>query len=114
MGNITCEVKIAPVAARQLAKLPQLVQRKILVYLESLSEVPLPDGVEMLDNDPRLWRVCVGDYKIVYWFDEQTSLIVTLIVRHREEAYRDLDKLDPAILAKNLAPFLRGITALAS
>jgi mRNA interferase RelE/StbE len=112
--GITCDVKIAPAAVKQLAKLPQQVQRKILNCLELLTDDPLPEGVEMLDNDPRLWRVCVGDYRVIYWFDEQTSLIVTLIVRHREEAYRDLEKLDPAILAKNLTPFLKGITALAS
>ena len=110
MGS-TYDVTFAPTAVRQLAKLSQSVQSKILTFLESLKEVPLPEGVEMLDNDPRLWRVRVGDYRVIYWLDEETSIVVTLVVRHREEAYRDIEKLHPSIIAKNLTPFLNGITA---
>ncbi len=113
MGN-TFDVKIAPAAMVQLAKLPRPVQKKILDRIESLEGSPLPDGVEMISNDPRFWRLRVDDYRVIYWLDEDTSVIITLIVRHREDAYRDLDKLDPTIIGKGLAPFLNGVSPLMS
>jgi mRNA interferase RelE/StbE len=108
------EIEISPAAARQLAKLPRPAQLKVLGCFESLGICPLPEGVEMLDSDPRLWRLRVGDCRVVYWLHDQQRRIIALVVRHREDAYRDLDKHDRSIVAKSLTPFPNGIAASVS
>jgi mRNA interferase RelE/StbE len=105
MGK-TYEIRIAPAAIRQLRKLPSSVQSRVISCFESLSENPRPPGVEKLSQYPRFWRVRCGEYRIVYCIDDKTRIVVALIVRHRKDAYRDLDKLDPAVIAKSLTPLL--------
>jgi hypothetical protein len=53
----------------------------------------------------------IDDYRLIYGLDEIRRRAIALVVRHREAAYRDLDKIDQAVLVKNLAPFLNGIAA---
>jgi mRNA interferase RelE/StbE len=110
MADRKYEVRVAPAAVRQIKKLPRSVQQRLVRCFESLSEQPRPSGVEKLSQNPRFWRVRVGDYRVIYWIDDEAAVIVTLIVRHRKDAYRNLDQLDPAIVAKSLKPFLTGLS----
>jgi mRNA interferase RelE/StbE len=110
MGD-TNIVEISTAAAAKLSKLPQSLQAKILDYIELLGEDPHPEGVEMLQQEPRLLRARVGEYRIVYTVDEESQVLIVLVLRHWGEAYRDLDKLDPSLVAKSLKPFLTGISA---
>jgi mRNA interferase RelE/StbE len=104
------DVRIAPAAVRQIKKLPQSVQCRLLRCFEALSEHPRPPGVEKLSQDPRFWRVRVGEYRVIYWIDDEAAILVALVVRHRKDAYRDIHKLDPAVVAKSLTPLLSGIS----
>jgi mRNA interferase RelE/StbE len=110
MGGTKYEVRVAPAVLRQLKKLPQKVRQKIVGALEALSNEPRPHGVEKLSQDPRFWRVRVGEYRIIYWIDDEAKVLITLIVRHRKDAYRDIDKLDPTVVAKTITPFLSGLS----
>jgi mRNA interferase RelE/StbE len=74
----------------------QTVREKVVKALVALSGNPRPHGVEKLSRDPRLWRVRCGKYRIIYWINDEAGIVVALIVRHRKDAYRDIDKLDPA------------------
>lgn len=107
----TYDIRLAPAAARQLKKLTPQLREKVFKCLEGLSTNPRPNGVEKLSQDPRFWRVRAGDYRIVYWIDDESKVVITLIVRHRKDAYRDIDKLDPYVVAKTIGPLLTGLTA---
>lgn len=104
-------IKIAPAAVRHMKKLPRPVQARVVKCLEALTKNPRPNGVEKLSQQPGLWRVRVGDYRVIYWIDDAVSVVIALIVRHRKDAYRDLDKLDASIVAATLVPLLTGLTA---
>jgi mRNA interferase RelE/StbE len=58
--------------------------------IEKLKDEPSPHGVEKLEGAERLYRIRVGDYRIVYEVDTQAKEIMILYVRHRREAYRAL------------------------
>jgi mRNA interferase RelE/StbE len=77
---------------------PQTVREKVVKALVALSGNPRPHGVEKLSQDPRLWRVRCGEYRIIYWINDEAGILVAPIVRHRKDAYRDIDKLDPALV----------------
>jgi mRNA interferase RelE/StbE len=100
------DVQIAPAAERQLRKLPPQAQVKVFKVLETLANNPRPSGIEKLCAEPRLWRVRVGDYRVVYFIDDGARLIIVLVARHRKDAYRDIETLDPTVLAKSIGPML--------
>jgi mRNA interferase RelE/StbE len=100
------DIQIAPAAERQLRKLPPQAQVKIFKALESLASNPRPAGVEKLSADPRFWRVRAGDYRVVYFIDDGVHLLIVLVARHRKDAYRDIENLDPAVVAKSIGPML--------
>jgi mRNA interferase RelE/StbE len=79
-------VDIAPAAARQLKALSTPVQRRIVQHLYDLQTVPRPPGVIKLEDD--LYRIRVGDYRIIYEIQDQTRAILVLKVRHRRDIYR--------------------------
>lgn len=96
-------VEVAPSAARDIRKLPAGEARPILDRLAGLEADPRPPGVEKLSNrKPALWRVRVGDYRIVYAIDDGAKKVAVAIVRHRRDVYRDLDTIDPRTIARLL------------
>jgi len=49
---------------------------------------PRPSGVKKLEGASDLWRVRVGDWRVVYRISDREHLIDIIAVRHRREAYR--------------------------
>lgn len=80
-------VVIARSAERDLGRVTpdtrQRLQRKILL----LSDNPRPRGVKKLEPYD-LYRVRVGDYRVVYRIDEKPKSVTLLAVGHRREIYR--------------------------
>jgi mRNA interferase RelE/StbE len=64
--------------------------RRVLDHIERLSEEPLPRGVTKLVGAERLYRVRVGDYRIVYELNSGERTVTIEYVRHRSTAYRDI------------------------
>lgn len=53
-----------------------------------LRDTPRPSGVKKLSGSQRDWRICVGDYRILYEIDDQSELITIWRIAHRRQAYR--------------------------
>ncbi|MBO9369940.1 MAG: type II toxin-antitoxin system RelE/ParE family toxin [Chloroflexi bacterium] len=51
---------------------------------------PFPRGVEKLEGTQQLYRLHLGDYRIVYEVDTREQRITIIYVRHRREVYRAL------------------------
>ena len=58
--------------------------------IEGLRTDPFPRQAVKLSDTERLYRIRVGDYRIVYEVDTQAKQIVIHYVRHRREVYRTL------------------------
>jgi len=61
---------------------------RILSKIEELTTEPRPAGCRKLQGRSGLWRLRVGDYRVVYSVDDQQKLVDVVAVRHRREAYR--------------------------
>ncbi len=85
---MTYEVEITPAAKRQIKKLTKSVQGLIVERLEELAENPRPDGVLKMEGEENLYRVRVGDYRIIYEIQDRVLLIVVVKVGHRSNVYR--------------------------
>lgn len=73
-----------------LARVPGDLRRRLLAALHGLAEDPRPAGCKRLKGYAELYRVRVGDWRIVYTVrDDQVIVLVTEIVP-RGGAYKDL------------------------
>jgi len=81
-------VSLAPAADRQFRKLPFLLQRRLKPHIDSLADSPRPPKVVKMTGESDLYRIRVGEYRIVYyvWDAQQEVLIVK--IAHRREVYR--------------------------
>ena len=75
-------------ARKELERLPQASARRILRVIERLSTDPRPAGVRKLQGTEDLWRLRVGDYRIVYAVEDANQLVDVRVIRHRKDAYR--------------------------
>ena len=84
----TYEITFARSARKELQALPLNVTERILTKIESLASNPRPPGCKKLSGPTRLWRLRVGDYRIVYDIDDEERLVDISVIRHRSVAYR--------------------------
>ena len=81
-------ITFARSARRELEKIDPSLARRILITIEELSNEPRPPGCRKLQGSTNLWRVRIGDYRVVYSVDDRHRVIDITAVRHRREAYR--------------------------
>ncbi len=92
---VEISVVIAPKAERAIRKLPKFEPGAILRAIAGLKSDPRPRGVDKLKQNPNFWRLRVGDYRVVYLIEARPKRVVVALVRHRKNAYRGIEKLDP-------------------
>lgn len=87
-------IVITASAEREIRKLPIQVQDEIFDKIESLKTEPRPYGYKKLNNFKvpnlklkPLFRVRVGDYRIVYAIQDTTITITIAKVANRKEVY---------------------------
>jgi mRNA interferase RelE/StbE len=62
---------------------------RILPKIEELATDPFPPQSIKLKGSEQLYRIRVGDYRVVYAVDTEASRILIYHVRHRREVYRE-------------------------
>ena len=82
------EVHFVSSAAKEFRSLPIDIKRRIGVAVETLQQTPRPSGVRKLHGYEHLYRIRVGQYRIIYEVDDPANLVRITRVRHRREAYR--------------------------
>jgi mRNA interferase RelE/StbE len=81
-------IAFKPSVEKDLRPLPRSVVARVMERIESLRAEPLPRQAIKLSGAERLYRVRVGDYRIVYEIDTQARQVTIHYVRHRREVYR--------------------------
>ncbi len=80
-------IKFKSSAAKEFRKLPQTVQVRMRTPINRLKTDPRPSGVIKLKGGDQLYRLRVGNYRIVYSIDDVIKIIFITRVRHRRDAY---------------------------
>jgi mRNA interferase RelE/StbE len=80
-------ITFARSARKELEALDSTHLRRIFPKIEALAQNPRPPGCRKLQSEQRLWRIRVGDYRIIYTIDDAALLIDIIAVRHRSKAY---------------------------
>jgi len=87
---VTYIVVISREADRELERLPKAIVKRVFIKLRSLGQNPRPAGSTKLVGQVNLWRIRVGDYRIIYRVEDDRQVVTVLHVRHRRDAYDQL------------------------
>ena len=82
------EIVFARSARKELQALSHAVAECILEKVELLALNPRPSGCQKLRGHSSLWRIRVGEYRVIYSIDDDKRVVDVSVVRHRSEAYR--------------------------
>lgn len=83
MYNIVIKKK----AFKVLKNLAADAVNKIYAKIEKLKRTPRPRGCKKLSGKRNLFRVRVGDYRIIYTIDDKEQLVIVLIIGQRKDIY---------------------------
>jgi mRNA interferase RelE/StbE len=87
-------IEVSPAAARQLKKIDRRVLPQIAEKIDSLAGEPRPRGCEKLSGYDDLYRLRVGDYRIVYGVEDRSVVVAVLRVGNRSEVYQRIRESD--------------------
>ena len=87
MNNYRIQFKTS--AAKEFKKLAPSVKQRVGESLDKLQQDPRPSGVVKLQGEDQLYRVRVGDYRIVYTIDDHDKIIKITRIRHRQDVYKE-------------------------
>ena len=80
-------VVVGKTAAKELERLPSGVVKKLVSAIISLEENPRPNGCKKLQGFENLWRVRVGNYRIIYAIEDIIMLVDVRKIGHRKDVY---------------------------
>lgn len=75
-------------AKKEFAKIPSQFQKQIRNKLDAMANNPrAAQQVKALKGEEGAYRLRVGDYRIVYYMENDRLVIVVVTVAHRKEVY---------------------------
>lgn len=74
-------------AQKELLKLRQQANDRIIPAILKLSEEPRPPSAKKLKGGADLWRIRVGDYRVIYSVDDKILIVDVRKVGHRKDIY---------------------------
>jgi len=73
-----------------ISRLPRVIQTRLRPRIDALASEPRPRGARRLSGHAKLWRLRVGDYRIVYEVRDRELVVAVVRLGHRREVYRGL------------------------
>ncbi|MCD6012769.1 MAG: addiction module toxin, RelE/StbE family [Flavipsychrobacter sp.] len=74
-------------AEKDIQKLPASAVQKIIPEIISLEENPRPHGCKKLKGYTDLWRIRIGNYRVVYAIEDVILLVDIREVGDRKDIY---------------------------
>lgn len=83
------KIELPKRVTKQLDKIPDKDYPSVSKAIQNLKETTRPIGCKKLLES--LYRIRMGDYRVIYWIDDKTkTIIITKVERRRERTYRYL------------------------
>jgi mRNA interferase RelE/StbE len=83
-------IEVSATAERQLKKIRPEDKVRILRSISLLASEPRPGGCRKMSGYDNIYRIRVGNYRVIYEIDGKRIIIVILKIGHRREVYRGL------------------------
>lgn len=81
-------VELSRTALKALRDLTPQINRRILSALEKLVHDPRPNGSKKLQGDDKLYRIRIGDYRVIYGIDDVIRVVDVKKIGHRGDIYQ--------------------------
>jgi mRNA interferase RelE/StbE len=82
------QVIIKREALKELKQLPKRISVTITFAIEELAKEPRPHGCKKLKGShENLWRIRVGDYRVIYLIDDIVRVINVRNIGNRKDVY---------------------------
>ena len=75
-------------AARQFKGLSKSIQARLKPKIDALAESPRPRGTEKLKGEEDLYRIRVGDYRVIYQIRDKSLIVLIVKIGGRKEIYQ--------------------------
>ncbi|QQS19161.1 type II toxin-antitoxin system RelE/ParE family toxin [Candidatus Saccharibacteria bacterium] len=75
-------------ADKELNRLPVLVVQRVMSAIEGLAYKPRPSGVKKMHGFQSVYRIRVGDYRVIYEIKDGFFVVLILEIGHRKHVYR--------------------------
>lgn len=82
------EIEFSRTADKQLQSLPDALQRRIVRAAEKLEANPRPHGSIKLAGADDVYRIRVGDYRVIYEIEDRRLVVLVVQIAHRRDVYR--------------------------
>ncbi len=82
------KISIVRSALKSLQKIEKRTQKRIEKKIDTLSSNPIPADSKKLKGKRDLFRIRVGDYRIVYSVQNKELIVLIIKIGHRREVYR--------------------------
>ncbi|MHC5822841.1 MAG: type II toxin-antitoxin system RelE family toxin [Nostoc sp.] len=80
------QVALAPSAVQRIVELDSEVQQRLAQKLEELALNPRPEDAHALkDTDERLYKLRLGEYRIIYQIQDQPLLLTVIKIAHLKD-----------------------------
>jgi len=76
-------------AKKELKKIDRSEISKILSEIEKLSKEPYPANHKKLLGTEHIYRIRIGNYRVIYSIENDELIIEIIRVRHRKEVYKN-------------------------
>ena len=80
-------VRFVRSARKELDELPDAALQRVFPKIEALAENPRPPGCKKLRGATDLWRIRVGNYRVVYQVADAVLLVEIRAVGGRKDVY---------------------------
>lgn len=87
-GREPYKVGYESAARKELNKLDRQIARRIARTISALGTDPRPAGCRRLVGYDNLWRIRIGDYRVIYTIKDTELIILVLRIAHRSEVYK--------------------------
>ena len=77
-------VEFSASALREFEALERAVQRRIATRIDAFVDNPFPSGTKKLQGEADVYRIHVGDYRVIYRVDGKRVRVPILKIGRRE------------------------------
>jgi mRNA interferase RelE/StbE len=87
---VAYRIDLLPEVERTLAAFPQKLQRRIAGRIDALADDPRPPHYQKLSSSHAIYRIRVGNYRILYQIHEEVLTVLIVRIGDRKEVYRQI------------------------
>jgi mRNA interferase RelE/StbE len=84
------KVVLKPSVEKDLRSLPRSIVARVFKQIEALKDEPVPRQSIKLAGAEHLYRIRIGDYRVIYGVDRDLKQVIVHYVRHRRDVYRQV------------------------